>query len=70
MISRYRTRKRFSKLTLLQQIGTIYEFFNEFHVLATCVDDVSNKHLLQIAINGLKLNIQNKIKVLDIKYVE
>jgi hypothetical protein len=60
----------FTKLTRLQQTGTMDEFFNEIHVLATHVDDVSDKCLLQIAIIGLKPNIHNKIKVLDIKDVE
>jgi hypothetical protein len=39
-------------------------------VLATRVIDLSDDHLLQIAISGLKEDIRNKLKIIDIKDVE
>ena len=60
----------FSKFTRLQQESTMDEFINELHVLATSVIDLSDDHLLQLAISRLKEYIQNKLKLIDIKDVE
>lgn len=60
----------YTKLTQLQQIETVDEYFNKIQVLATRIDDVSHERLLQIAISWLKPNIQNQIKVLSPKNVE
>ena len=46
------------------------KFFNKLHVLATHVIDLSDDHLLQISISGLKEYIRNKLKLIYIKYVE
>ena len=48
----------------------INEFFNDLHVLATCLSDLSDDHLLQIAISRLKEDIRNELKLIDIKDVE
>ena len=60
----------YTKLTRLQQKGTVEEYFNELHVLATRINDISDDRLLQIAISGLKPTIQNQIKVLSPKDIE
>ena len=44
--------------------------FNELNVLATRVDNISDKRLLHITTARLKPNIPNEVKVLDPKYVE
>ena len=42
--------KIYSKLTRLQQEGTMDEYFSNLLVLATCVQDITEEWLLQIAI--------------------
>ena len=46
------------------------EFFNELQVLATHVPNLLDDHLLRIAILGLKEDIRNDLKLIDIKDVE
>lgn len=48
----------------------VNDFFNELHVLATCLLDLSIDHILQISIFGLKEYIINKLKLIDIQDVE
>ena len=44
----------YSKLTRLQQEGTIDEYFSNLLALATRVQDITEERLLQIAIGGIK----------------
>ena len=60
----------YNKLTCLQQEGIVDEYFSNLLVLATCVQDITEERLLQIAISGLKQSIQREIKLLDVKDVE
>jgi hypothetical protein len=46
------------------------EFFNELHVLATHMLELPDEYLLQVAISGLKENIRNELKMLDINDIE
>jgi hypothetical protein len=44
--------------------------FNYLQVLASCVIDLLDDQLLQISILGLKEEIRNDVKLIDIKDVE
>ena len=60
----------YSKLTRLQQEGTVDEYFSNLLVLAIHVQYRTEERLLQIAIGGMKQSIQSEIKLFDIKYME
>jgi hypothetical protein len=48
----------------------VEEYFNELYVLATRATNISEKCLLNIAITGLKLEIQNQLKLLQSTDIE
>ena len=60
----------YSKLTRLQQEGTVDDYFSNLWVLATHVQYITEERLLQISIGGIKQISQSEIKLLDVKYVE
>jgi hypothetical protein len=51
--------KFFSKLTRLQQKGSVDEFTHQWEALTTQVFGLSTKKLLQSYLGGLKPHIQN-----------
>ena len=47
--------KIYSKLTCLQQEGTLEEYFSNLLVLATRVQDITGEWLLRISIDGINI---------------
>jgi hypothetical protein len=60
----------FSKLTRLQQKGSVDEFTHQWEALATRVFGLSDNQLLQSYIGGLKPHIQDELKLHEVTTVE
>jgi hypothetical protein len=60
----------FSKLTRLQQKGSIDEFTHQWEALATRVFGLSDDQLLQSYIGGLKPHIQDELRLHEVTTVE
>jgi hypothetical protein len=60
----------FSKLTRLQQKGSIDEFTHQWEALATRVFGLSNDQFLQSYIGGLKPHIQDELRLHEVTTVE
>jgi hypothetical protein len=51
----------FNQLIRIKHLGDIEDYNSEFYVLATRVDDMSDAHLLESYMGGLKQDIKHKI---------
>ena len=60
----------FSKLTILQQRGSVEEFTHQWESIATRVFGISDKQRLETYLGGLKPYIQKELKMHDIPNVE
>jgi hypothetical protein len=51
----------FSQLTRIKHLGDIEDYNSEFQVLATRVDNISDEHILEAYMGGLKEDIKHEI---------
>jgi hypothetical protein len=51
----------FRQLTRINPLGDIEDYNSEFQVLATKVDDISEEHLLEAYMGGLKEDIKREL---------
>jgi hypothetical protein len=51
----------FSPLTRIKNLGDVEDCNSKFHILATRVDNISNEHLLEAYMDGLKEDIKHDI---------